>query len=202
MNEGLTTCGRPSRGRYVQGCRCYMCRVANADYSRENDAMRRAHRRRMDDDAMVGVASVQKCRRHVLDLLAHGWTKRGICAASGVGKSALSSLLDGHPRNPGRQIRRMKRENYKALMALDVERPRIAGGQVVDAKPVNDAIAWLTGHGMTRYRIAAESGIPLGSIYTIGRSGRCTQATAAKLARAARRLRRECERADRYARER
>lgn len=27
MNEGMVTCGRPSRGRYVQGCRCYMCRV-------------------------------------------------------------------------------------------------------------------------------------------------------------------------------
>lgn len=204
MNEGLRTCGKPSRGRYVQGCRCFMCRVANADYSRENDAMRRARRRRMDDDAMVGVASVQKCRRHVLDLLAHGWTKRGICSASGVGRSALDSLLDGHHRKPGRTIKRMRRGNYEALMALEADRPYIAPGQLVDARPVEEAIRWLVAHGMSVARISRESGIALPTVYHLRdkRGGRCEQQTAAKLAKAARRLRRECERSDAYARER
>lgn len=197
MNESLTTCGRPSRGRYVQGCRCYMCRVANAEYSLEQ-SHRRDGGRRPQDTPMTGASGVRRCRAHVLDLLAHGWTKRGICQASGVGRRTLDYLLDGHPRNPGKPITRMKRENYRALVALEPERPYIAGGQLVDARPVLDAIAWLDAHGMTRYRIAKESGIPLGSIYAIGRSGRCLQSTAVKLARVAERLRAECD--GRYAR--
>jgi len=202
MNEGLKTCGRPSRGRYVQGCRCFMCRVANAEYSVENAAMKREHRRRMDADAMVGAHCVGRCRTHVLDLLAHGWTKRGICAAAGVNRKAVDYLLDGHPRNPGRQIRRMRRGNYRALMALEADHPYIAPGQLVDAQPVEEAIRWLVAHGMSVARISRESGIALPTVYHLRdkRGGRCEQQTAAKLARAARRLRRECERGDAYGR--
>lgn len=32
---------KPSRSRYVMGCRCFGCRVANADYHREYQVMRR-----------------------------------------------------------------------------------------------------------------------------------------------------------------
>ena len=56
MNEGMTTCGKPSRGRYVQGCRCYMCRVANAEYAREQPKQGRR-------SAMVGRSATYKARR-------------------------------------------------------------------------------------------------------------------------------------------
>ena len=185
MNEGLTTCGKPSRGRYVQGCRCYMCRVANAEYSLEQ-SHRRDGGKAPGYTPMVSAWSTQKCRRHVRELLESGWTKRGICTASGVGRSALASLLGSHHRNPGKRIRRMSRANYTALMALEGEHPK-PGGERVDSAPAVNAVRWLHDHGVSYARIAQASGIGYSTVRKLALypSPTCTQATVERLARVA-----------------
>lgn len=182
MNEGLRSCGNPSRGRYIQGCRCYMCRVANAEYSLEQ-SHRRDGGRRPRDTPMVSAWMTGRCRRHVIELLANGWSRRGICTASGVGRSALASLLDGHHRNPGRKTRRMSRANYTALMALEGEPPK-PGGERVDSAPAVNAVRWLHAHGVSYARIAGASGVGYSTVrkLALDPSPTCTQATVEKLA--------------------
>jgi len=191
MNEGLRTCGKPSRGRYVRGCRCYMCRVANAEYSLEQ-SHRRDGGRRPRDTPMVSAWSTQQCRKHVRELLDHGWTKRGICAASGVGRKELRSLLEGHRNTPTskdgsrRATQRMRRANHDALMALDGEPPK-RGGDRVDSAPAVNAVRWLHAHGVGYARIAEASGISYSTVrkLALDPSPTCTQATVERLARVA-----------------
>lgn len=177
MNEGITSCGHPSRGRYVQGCRCYRCRVANAAYSLEQ-----AHG---NADAQAGIRSVERCRWRIGELLAHGWTRRGICAAADVSRSALRHIVDGDPRYATR--RRIDRGVYGRIMALDVDRPYIAGGQLVDAQPAANAVRWLVAHGMSVAELSRRTGISRSVLDNLksGRSERCMQHTAARLAREA-----------------
>lgn len=193
MNEGMTTCGRPSRGRYVQGCRCYMCRVANAEYSRKW-----AHGE--NEKKMFKRQSADACRRRIVLLLDNGWTKRGICREANVNRNTLRTLLGGHRNTPmkgnvngGTASRKntckVSADFHRRVMALPLHPKRKTGGELVDAKPVNDLLAYLYARGVTPYRVAKESGIPLGTIYQIGDGDRCTFRTMEKLALAADRLR-------------
>lgn len=152
MNEGMTTCGKPSRGRYVQGCRCYMCRAANADYSREN-----AHSKGKRTAMVTNPDGVTKARRKVQGWLDEGYSMREVSRATGINRKVLKTLLtgehqnakrykDGRPRLP----HRMSRKNYEAIMGLD--KPNApAGGQIVDARSLNNALSWLYAHGATPY---------------------------------------------------
>lgn len=187
------TCGSPSRGRYVQGCRCYLCRVANAEYSREH-----ANRKKGSQDTpMVGGHAVGKARKKVQGWLDEGYSLREICRATGVNRNAMRTLMSGKHRNAARfengkpkQSRRMTRRNYEAIMACD--RPvSPKGGQIVDAASLNNALAWLYARGVTPYQVSKASGIPLGSIYHIGAKEKCTIKTLARLASAAEELKRE-----------
>ena len=192
MNEGMTTCGKPSRGRYVQGCRCYMCRVANAEYARAN-----ANSKGSRDTAMVSASSTAKARAKVQGWLDDGISLREICRATGVGRSAMRTLISGkHPnarrcKNGGyAKSHRMARTNYDAIMGCD--RPSAPlGGQTVDAGSLNSALSWLYAHGVTPYRVSMESGIPLGTVYGLGAKGSCEYKTLARLASVAEKLKRE-----------
>ena len=189
MNEGEVSCGRPSRGRYVQGCRCYMCRVANADYAREAAHSKGKH------TAMVSASSTSKARRRVQGWLDEGVPMREICRATGVRREAMRTLVRGqHPHaarfkdGTPKKSRRMSRANYERIMACD-DPHAPAGGTLVDASALNRSLAWLYAHAVTPYAVAKESGIPLGTIYSLGAKGMCERKTLERLARAARRLR-------------
>ena len=193
MNEGLTTCGKPSRGRYVQGCRCYMCRVANADYARE---MSHSKGRRT---VMVGRERTSAARKRVQGWLDAGVPLREICRATGVRREAMRTLMTGNHPNAARfkdgrpkKSRRMSRANYERIMRC--EDPHAPGSAtLVDASALNRALAWLYAHGVTPYRVAKESGIPIGTIYSLGAKGACEYRTLARLASAAERLRAAAE---------
>lgn len=196
MNEGKTTCGNPSRGRYVQGCRCYMCRVANADYSREQ-----ANRKKGSQSTpMVGRHAVAKARNRVRGWIDDGHSLREICRATGVNRNAMRTLMtgkhpnaahfkDGKPKMP----KRMSRRNYDAIMRCD-DPSSPKGGQRIDASSLNNALAWLYAHGVTPYRVSKVSGIPVGTIYGLGDRRECNATTLARLASAAERLKEEAER--------
>lgn len=189
MNEGLKTCGKPSRGRYAQGCRCFMCKVANTDYERE-----RTHGAK---PRMVGYPQVLKARKKVQGWLDEGRSLREICRATGVGRSAMRTLMKGEHPNAARHAngrpkvpKRMSRGNYDAIMGCS---DPIAPGDntLVDATSLNNALKWLYAHGVTPYRVSKVSGIPLGSIYHLGEKGQCTYATLARLTAAAKELKAE-----------
>lgn len=190
MNEGKTTCGNPSRGHYVQGCRCYMCRVANADYARTRTTQGKG-------SAMVGKEATARARKKVRDWLEDGYPLREISRATGIERKVLKTLLTGeHPNakrfanGKPRLSARMSRANYDRIMKL--ERPSAPlGGKIVDARSLNSAISWLYSHGVTPYQVAMESGIPLGTIYQLGTNDRCEYKTLARLAGAAEKLKRE-----------
>ena len=190
MNEGMTTCGRPSRGRYVQGCRCYMCRVANAEYAREQPKQGKR-------SAMVGRTQTAKARRKVQGWLDAGYPLREISRATAISRNALRTLLKGeHAHAPRfangkpKASARMSRANYEKIMKCD--RPSApVGGKIVDAASLNSALSWLYSHGVTPYRVAKESGIPLGTIYSLGGKASCEYRTLARLAGAAERLKEE-----------
>ena len=182
MNEGKASCGKPSRGRYVQGCRCYLCRVANADYAREY---------RKSTKAMVTKYSTAKARKKVQAWLDEGYSLREIFRATGVGRNPMRTLMTGKHHNAAtfkngrpRASKRMSRANYDKIMKCDrICAPR--PNQIVDATALNNALAYLYAHGVTPYRVAKESGIPLGSIYSIGSKEKCTVKTLARLTAAA-----------------
>ena len=177
------------------GCRCYMCRVANADYERE-----RLHRNPYSrNTAMVGAESVRKARKRVLGWMDEGYPLREICRTTGVSRGAMRTLVSGkHPNaamrgDHPRKSRRMKRENYEAIMRCDMGRRKISGGTYVDAKPVNDALAWLDAHGVKRAQVAREAGIPSATIYQIGKRNNCRFETMRKIAPVALRMKEEID---------
>lgn len=190
MNEGKRSCGNPSRGRYVEGCRCYMCRVANADYARE-------HQKGGKRSAMVGRSATYKARRKVQGWLDAGYPLREISRATQINRNVLKTLLTGeHAHAPRfangkpKATARMSRANYEKIMKCD--RPSApVGGKIVDAASLNSALSWLYSHGVTPYRVAKESGIPLGTIYSLGGKASCEYRTLARLAGAAERLKEE-----------
>ena len=184
----MKSCGKPSRGRYVQGCRCYMCRVANSEYSL-------AHAHGVNEKKMLGRESANKLRRRVKEMLDNGWTKRGICREAGVPRSALATLLGGHRNTPTKTSGEKKRtckvsaKTAKAINALPLHPRKRADGELIDAAPVNATLAALYSVGITPYQVAKESGIPLGSIYSIGDKEKCTYRTMKRLALASEKLR-------------
>ena len=188
MNEGKTTCGKPSRGRYTMGCRCYMCRVANAEYEQK----RLCEPKRKS--SMVGAQSVIKARKRVQGWLDDGYTLREICRATGVNRNAMRTLISGkhhHARTKknGKPYtsKRMSRKNYDAIMGCKkIVAPR--GCQLVDAASVNKALAYLYARGVRPCQVAELSGIPDGTIRSLGKREKCTYKTLARIYMAAEEL--------------
>lgn len=156
MNEGTRTCGRPSRGRYVQGCRCYMCRVANAEYS-----SRHAHE---GMTAMVGEAETAEARKRVNRWRGRGIGLRTIELWTGVPRTSLSTLVSGRHPNCSGLPKRMSRANYEAIMDAA---PDNARHSLVDARYANEALAKLRARGWTYPGIAEASGLPVSTIHAM-----------------------------------
>ena len=190
MNEGMTSCGKPSRGRYSMGCRCYMCRAANAEYSLELK-----HREKgCKSTAMVKGSSVSRARSRVQGWLDDGHTLREVCRATGVPLSSMKTLLRGKheharikPNGKPYASKRMSRKNYDAIMKCKrIDAPMAQ--TLVDATSLNAALAYLYERGVTPYQVAKVSGIPHGTVYKIGKSDKCMYKTLERLAKAAEEL--------------
>ena len=107
MNEGLRTCGRPSRGRYSSGCRCNACKSANDQY--EYERVRGAR-------YMTTPEETERARRKVQGWRDKGFELRRIAAVTGVHRSTLRTLLTGKHRNSNGPTKRMKLECYEQIM--------------------------------------------------------------------------------------
>ena len=159
----MRSCGNPSRGSYVSGCRCYMCRVANAEYS-----LKHSHRDGTEETPMVGKAKTAAARRKV-----EGWRKRGIGLRevefwTGVPRSSLQTLVSGNHQNCNGLPHRMSRRNHDAIMATHI--PEKAPGALVDSALTLRMIDELHERGMSYAEMARRSGIPKATVYAIERN--------------------------------
>ena len=144
--------------------------------------------------SMVGAQSVIKARKRVQGWLDEGHTLREICRATGVNRNAMRTLISGkhhHARTKknGKPYtsKRMSRKNYDAIMGCDrIVAPR--GCQLVDAASVNNALAYLYARGVRPCQVAELSGIPDGTIRSLGKREKCTYKTLARIYMAAEEL--------------
>ena len=174
----MRSCGNPSRGRYVMGCSCYMCRVANAEYSLEQ-----SHRDGTEDTPMVGKAKTAAARRRV-----EQWQKRGIGLReiefwTGVPRSSLQTLVSGNHPNCKGLPQRMSRKNHDAIMATHIGEK--APGALVDSTMMLKKMDELHDHGMSYAEMARRSGIPYRTLYAIKakRPAKVEQRTATRMRR-------------------
>ena len=143
----MTDCGRASRGRYVQGCRCDACRAANRAYERKT--------------RLYGFESTfvdaEPVRLHVERLLGAGYTRREICRVSGVCRSTLRAITTAHHRT-GEPVRKVNAGAAARIMAVDGQR-RLRGAQLVSAKRIRDVLRELTDAGMSVAAVSRRTGI-------------------------------------------
>jgi len=178
MNDGIVSCGAPSRGRYVSGCRCYMCRVANADYARANA-------NGSQPAAMVGAQETEWARARIAKWRAQGIGLREIEFWTGVPRSSLQTLVAGNHPNCKGLPRRMSRANYEAIMGMSFFRHAIAPGALVDSAPTLARMDRLAAKGMSYAEMARRSGLPKATVYQLKykRPSRITQRTATMMGR-------------------
>lgn len=178
LNDTLTSCGNPSRGRYVMGCRCFMCRVANADYARE-------HANGSEPSAMVGARETEWARRRIGIWRAQGIGLREIELWTGVPRSSLRTLVAGKHRNCNGLPSRMSRANYEAIMAASFFRKAIAPGALIDSAKTLRRMDGLHAKGMSYAEMARRSGLSRATVYKLERERpeRITQRTATMMAR-------------------
>lgn len=107
-------CANPSRGRYVQGCRCTACTKANNDYwhKREKDKAKEAFGAK--DPYFTDAEPV---RMHLRYLLEKGFTKRGICRDYGISRATIHNIMTAHGRT-GKPVERVK--TVTALQILEI----------------------------------------------------------------------------------
>lgn len=109
-----SACERPSRGRYIQGCRCDACRAANNAYEKQ----------RVKDVAkekwgakVPYFTDAEPVRDHLNRLLENGYTKRGIVRDYGIPRATIHNIMTAHGRT-GRPVERVK--TVTALQILEI----------------------------------------------------------------------------------
>ena len=110
----LATCGKPSRGRYVQGCRCEACTLANNAYWHKREKDKAKEHFGAKDPYWTDAEPV---RAHLRKLLAEGYTKRGICRDYGIPRPTIHNLMTAHHRT-GKPVKRIKTETARRILEI------------------------------------------------------------------------------------
>jgi len=136
--------GRPHglRARYMAGCRCLVCRAANARYSVERAAAIRAGDRR-------GFVPAGRVLRHLRRLSRQGVGYRSVAAAASVSKTMLVAVLGGHRT-------RLRASTERAVLAVDAGAR--ADRSLIPAGPTWRRIDSLLAEGYTKRQIAEWCG--------------------------------------------
>lgn len=136
--------GRPHGDRllYAAGCRCDLCRGANAAYERERSKARRAGQ-------WNGLVSAEKARRHIEHLSTLGVGRRAISQATDIAEMILMNIRAGRKT----KIRALTERRILAVtadMALD--------RALIDAGPTWVLIDELLAAGHTKKELAQRLG--------------------------------------------
>lgn len=141
--------GHGLRMRYTTGCRCDLCRAANAAYARE----RAEARRRGEANPVVPAAPV---RAHILALRAAGVGRRSIADVADVPYSIVGEIARGTRTG----IRRL---SALRILAVTAEAGR-ADGATVEAGPTWVRIAEMRAAGATLRWISQQIGQANGTL--------------------------------------
>lgn len=126
------------RVRYMQGCRCMLCRAANSRYETERAALRRIGQGN-------GLVPADRARRHVEKLSRAGVRRRSVAAAAGVAASIIADIRKG-------ERTQIRRDTERRILAVDAG--AVAGKGLVDAGPTWRLIDQMVADGYTKYQIA------------------------------------------------
>lgn len=138
-----------TRSRYVHGCRCDSCRLANRLYARE---INRHHARvsyGLEEPRESILIDATETRDHLAWLRTQGVGRRTISKVSGVGQTTIQEIISGrrreiHPRTADR--------------LLAVNRTAQPPKTLIPAEPTVALLDDLIGLGFTQARIALELG--------------------------------------------
>lgn len=169
----------------LDGCRCYTCGWAVAQY---NDARDHAIRRGTWQPYVDATAA----REHVLRLKASGVGDRTIAAAAGLDRKQVRILLHGRPERGTPPPAQIRPATAAALLAVDLTLDLLPGSFLIDATGTHRRLQALTAAGWPQHHLAARLGMTDGNYSSMLNRPQVTAATA----RAARVLYDELWRAD------
>lgn len=127
-----------NRGRYVAGCRCFECRLANSEYYHEV--------RRNGPNPLVAVdEAVEHCRR----LSKRGIGYKTVADYAEVSRSHLFKMITG---------KQMFVRKRTAERILAVDENCLSGRTLVSARKTWQRIEWLKSEGFSKAEIARRIG--------------------------------------------
>jgi hypothetical protein len=142
--------GKPhgTRAKYLGGCRCVLCRAANARYSTERNRLSRAG---------LGnpIVAADAARRHILHLAKQGVGYKAVSAASDVNHSIVLRIRQGKQKN----IRRLSEQKI-----LAITKDALSDAAVVSAKDTLRMIRALLGEGFTKKELSKRLGYKNGAL--------------------------------------
>ena len=96
-----------TRGRYMAGCKCMLCRAANSRYSCFRAAEQRAGRGN-------GLVSAARARRHLSKLSAAGVGRRAVSDVTGLSHTRVVLIRTG-------QQKKIRRLTEQKILAVTIE---------------------------------------------------------------------------------
>lgn len=131
-----------TRLRYMAGCKCLRCRMANSNY----ETMRSRARKNGDWN---GIVNAGPARRHIMRLSAAGVGRAQVSAASDIAFSIICSIKSGKRKH-------LRARTLRKILAVTTDCR--ADRAVVDASKTWRLIGLLLEEGYTKARIARELG--------------------------------------------
>jgi hypothetical protein len=158
-------------------CRCVPCAAANTVY--ESNRVRQQAYGRWDN-----FVDAEPVRAHVRSLMTAGLGWKRVAALAKLPNSNVETLVYGKRRSDGalRPIRRLKRTNAEALLAVQAHFRVLAGGASVDATGTHRRLQALVVIGWSQNKLCAELGLQRSNFGKMMAGERVTARTARSVA--------------------
>lgn len=131
-----------SRQRYVAGCRCLLCKAANARYETTRAKDRTSGR-------WNDLVPAKAARKHILKLSAQGVGRRALAAASDVAERVIANIRSGKQVN-------VRRSTEERLLAISNQAP--SDGALIRANVAWRQIKRLLAEGFSKAELARRLG--------------------------------------------
>lgn len=131
-----------SRERYKAGCRCLLCRAANARY----EAARASERA---SGNWNGLVPADAARKHILKLSRQGIGRRAIAAASDIAEKVIARIRSGAQSN-------VRKSTEERILAVSNQAP--SDGALIQAEHTWKQIRTLLADGFTKAELARRLG--------------------------------------------
>ncbi|TDW30991.1 helix-turn-helix domain-containing protein [Cryobacterium psychrophilum] len=154
-------------------CRCDNCRTGNTDRSR---ARSRQHLYGTYDNGLTDAGPV---REHLAHLQSFGLGWKRIAALSGVGNTAVQSLIYGRKGGPddprkGEVIKRTPRAKAAAILAVKPELTALAPSACIPSRGVHRRVQALVARGWSQSKLCAMVGRERGNWWTMMQADQVT----------------------------